>query len=444
MLRLIAVSLFVFGFGAGEVIVETAQTRVPTGYIVELPTGYDSTRRYPLVVALHGYGDRMESYVGTNRQLCPEGAIGLYPEAVYPVHDQESEGGPRGWSWWLWADSTSWASEGRTREAATDWVLDVIATVSDRYAVDRKKVFVFGFSQGGAMTMQVGLRRPDLFAGLLPAGFMLYLEPGSELDPAVSGLPVRMMFGARDELIEPGYPQTVRDTLLGRGVPAELLSYPMGHTLSQELYDDARDFLWCILHREDRLSLSSLLYPEEAMFPAERNEQLLGVLCAEEPNAEVEKGLLAIYEQEPVEVKERIIYLLGARRCHGAEEFLRRVLRSADGISAAPSLRRAAYSALIKLGTNSAWETVEETEMEVAIRQVAPGSQAERVGLQPGDVLVSYNGTELGEMQDLRTARDGVAEGIVEIVMVVRRDGKEQEVRLSPGQIGIWTFEIPK
>ena len=54
---------------SAEVVVKTAETAVPVGYIVELPEGYDSTLSYPMIVAIHGYGDRMESYVSSNRQL---------------------------------------------------------------------------------------------------------------------------------------------------------------------------------------------------------------------------------------------------------------------------------------------------------------------------------------------------------------------------------------
>ena len=46
----------------------------------------------------------------------------------------------------------------------------VIEKIIEEYPVNRRKVFVEGFSAGGAMALQAGLQKPNLFAGIVTFG----------------------------------------------------------------------------------------------------------------------------------------------------------------------------------------------------------------------------------------------------------------------------------
>ena len=438
----IVACLLLSALAAGQVLTRTAETEVPVGYIVELPAGYDSARTYPLVVAIHGFGDRMEAYIGTNSRLCPEGAIGLYPESPYPMLSEKE--GPPGFTWEVWTDSTHWLQGEATAEASIRWILDAIHRVKQEYKVDPAGVFLFGFSQGGFLTFEVGLRDPELFAGLLPAGGWLPWDSAGALNREALRTPIRILHGVNDDVCEFDAAQKAYDTLKSRGAPVELMRYPAKHQLTRELFEDARDFVWCVLHEHDRQPLSGLLLTEEVLTEEERLDRLQYVLCATESNDEVANILLGQYEQAPLSVKVKTIYLLGARRCVSAEEFLRDVLWSADGIPSVPELRRAAFSALVKMATEYAWEIVEKTEMEVAVRDVVPGGQAESVGLRPGDIILSYDGKTIGSPEDIRAAKSEVAEDQEEVVVVVRRGTEELGLIMKPGSVGIWTEEQPK
>ena len=222
------------------------------------------------------------------------------------------------------------------------------------------------------------------------------------------------------------------------------MRYPAKHQLTRELFEDARDFVWCVLHEHERQPLSGLLLTEEVLSEEERLSRLQYVLCATESSDEITNVLLGQYEDAPLAVKAKTIYLLGARRCVSAEEFLRDVLWSADGIPSAPELRKAAYSALVKMATAYSWGIVEKTAMEVAVRDVVPGSQAESVGMRPGDVILSYDGKPIGSPEDIRAAKSEVAEDQPEIVVTIRRGAEELELIMKPGSVGIRTEEQPK
>jgi dienelactone hydrolase len=134
--------LVCFALSSASVLVESAPYTTDLGYTVELPDNYDTTMVYPLIVAIHGYGDRMGAYVGTAARLYPEGAIGLYPESPFPFENE----GSVGWTWWLWADSASGLSQQSTKEQSIKWILSCIDRVKAKYRVDTTAVFLYGFS----------------------------------------------------------------------------------------------------------------------------------------------------------------------------------------------------------------------------------------------------------------------------------------------------------
>ena len=119
MNRIILLLAVCLALSPAAVLVESAPYTSDLGYTVELPDNYDSTRIYPLIVAIHGYGDQMGAYAGTNTQLYPEGAVGLYPESPFPFENE----GKIGWTWWLWADSASGMSQQSTKEQSINWIL---------------------------------------------------------------------------------------------------------------------------------------------------------------------------------------------------------------------------------------------------------------------------------------------------------------------------------
>jgi phospholipase/carboxylesterase len=433
--RFFIVSLMIAAALTAEVDTLSAPFQTELSYIVELPEDYDSTRTYPLIVALHGFGDRMSSYVGTAQSFYPDGAIGLYPETPYPV-DLE---GNLGWAWYMWGDS---GFHRKTVDQSTRWVLSCIQQVKENYPVDPRKVFLYGFSQGGMMTYEVGIRYPELFRGLLPAGGWLEVEIDSinPLDSAALSLPVRALHGVYDNVVNFEDGDAAITTLVEYGVPAEIMRYPCKHQITREMVEDARDFVYCRLDAEEPPPLTALIWPDEELEPAAHAELLKSILCLDDPVADIEAGLLELYrEQESTELREQIIYLLGARRCVGSEPLLNQIL--ADE-SEPQMLRQAACSALIKLATETAWQATEGVKKLVVIKEVVPGTQADSLGLEEGDVILRYNRKKIKAYADLRKAIGSVKPEKKEVEMLILRDVRRIRIRLKPGRIGIYLDEV--
>jgi hypothetical protein len=86
-------------------------------------------------------------------------------------------------------------------------------------------------------------------------------------------------------------------------------------------------------------------------------------------------------------------------------------------------------------------------ENGLLLARVAPGSNAARSGIQPGDVLLSYLGTKLSTLDDLkaalgqqREAKPGEQSGVP---VEVWRDGKMLSLHVRPGPLGIQTSPRP-
>jgi predicted esterase len=142
--------------------------------------GIDGPR--PLIIVLHGFGDRAAHYTDLWGPVAGEiGAILAVP------HGTKVVGEGRGW--------------GDVEEA--DAVVQLtLEYVRRRFDVDPDRVVLTGFSQGGAMATAVGLRHPNLFVGVIPmAGG--YLPDVDAPDPAAGNGPrYYFMVGSRDRVAD--------------------------------------------------------------------------------------------------------------------------------------------------------------------------------------------------------------------------------------------------
>ena len=66
--------------------------------------------------------------------------------------------------------------------------------------------------------------------------------------------------------------------------------------------------------------------------------------------------------------------------------------------------------------------------------QVQPGGAADKAGLKAGDVITSFNGVEVSEPNVFRNQVAGTAPG-TEATLNVLRDGREQQVRVTLGEL---------
>ncbi len=84
------------------------------------------------------------------------------------------------------------------------------------------------------------------------------------------------------------------------------------------------------------------------------------------------------------------------------------------------------------------FEYGKSTPIRLVVSGVEPGTQAERVGLRPGDRVLRYDSKPIEGIEDLARAMQGAA-GRARVELVVARGGSEITFALLPGKIGITT-----
>ena len=175
-----------------------------------------------LMIVLHGLGDSIEGY----RWLPP--ALGL-PWLNYLLVNAPDQyfGG------YAWYDFSGDAGTGVERSRALLFeLLDEQRTRGWR----ADQTMLFGFSQGCLMTIEVGLRYPHLFAGLVGISGYVH-EPQRlllELSPVARQQRLLVTHGLDDPLIPFGPVREQVNLLKAEGIHIEWHEFVKGHTIAGE------------------------------------------------------------------------------------------------------------------------------------------------------------------------------------------------------------------
>ena len=112
-----------------------------------------------------------------------------------------------------------------------------------------RRIVLAGFSQGGAIALQTGLRHAERLAGILALSTYLPLAEtvDFEASPANRDVPIMMMHGTQDQLILLERASFSRRTLEELGYPVEWRQYRMQHAVCAEEIADIGAWLRKVL-----------------------------------------------------------------------------------------------------------------------------------------------------------------------------------------------------
>lgn len=209
----------------GAAAAGTAQERVPQRVQfdglpwkrdawVYLPTTYDKTRRYPLVVVLHPAGLRGYRFAKIWGETADRTGqfIVLAPECL----DAKKR---------LWSPAD---------EALVLGTLKRCLAVFP--CIDANRVLLTGFSQGGNYAYTFGLRNPSSFRALAVASGTLVARPSPQADAILERarlLPVYLVHGASDTQVPVERARASRARLEKAGFRVTYQEYPhLGHFFS--------------------------------------------------------------------------------------------------------------------------------------------------------------------------------------------------------------------
>ncbi|MBW2454872.1 MAG: alpha/beta fold hydrolase [Deltaproteobacteria bacterium] len=199
--------------------------RVAAGirYLVRYTGGARADQQLPMVVAIHGLGDRPERFAGLLAGLEQPARL-IVPQGLDPYHG--------GFSWFpiRVADQDPEAiAQGMRRAAAR--LADMLTELGKRHPTEGKPV-VTGFSQGGMLSFALAVEHPQVVAAAIPLAGWLPPPMWPSTVPAQAP-PIVALHGDADPLLTI---QPTRDAvrqLRQAGFAVELHEYPgVRHTVS--------------------------------------------------------------------------------------------------------------------------------------------------------------------------------------------------------------------
>ncbi len=194
---------------------------------VLLPHPYEpSTRRYPLVVSLHGSGER-----GTDNHAQLRNGLGMFEhrrEAIV-VAPQLPAGATWGGSWY--------GGESAGQRA----LVALVRELRDRSSVDPRRVYGVGYSMGAIGLWDLLVRHAELFTAAVLIAGDLELESAA----ALVDTPLWAIVGGRDEHVPPESVRTFGRLVEERGGIAKVTEIATaGHDVWKQAFAHAPLWDW--------------------------------------------------------------------------------------------------------------------------------------------------------------------------------------------------------
>jgi len=215
---------------------------------VEIETGKNPTAS---VIWLHGLGADGHDF----EPIVPELQLDIparfiFPHAPYRPVTINQGFVMRAWYDMGMADRRFIQNTDHIRESVE--VLNRYAAREVGHGMAPERIVFAGFSQGGVIALNAGLRYPQRLAGILALSTLVSDAEAlaNEVNPANAATPVFLAHGTLDRLIPFELARAAQEKLAAHKLNLEWHSYPMDHTVSREEVVDIRAWLARILARE--------------------------------------------------------------------------------------------------------------------------------------------------------------------------------------------------
>lgn len=200
------------------------------GYVCNLPKDYDPSKKYPLVIFLHGAGERGEDldrasihgfmkYVREQDKDYP--FIYIAPQC------------PKEKYWGCYTES----------------LLAFIDYIYEAYPVDQDRVYLTGLSMGGTGTWMLAMADPHRFAAIAPICGSGIVWNGE----ALAKLPIFVYHGDCDQAVPIMESISMLSSINKHGGKAQIkICFGVGHNVWNIAYDGDELVNWLLSHTRDQ------------------------------------------------------------------------------------------------------------------------------------------------------------------------------------------------
>lgn len=198
-----------------------ARVQVRLGYLLYLPRDYDKEKSWPLMLFLHGAGERGDDLELVKKHGPPK-LIAAGKDFPFIVVSPQC---PKG-RWWEPMELVALLDE-----------------ISGKYKVDPDRIYVTGLSMGGFGSWRLAAYAPERLAAIAP------ICGGGETywTKEFAHLPVWAFHGAKDTGVPLERSQAMVDALKKSGGEPKFTIYPdAGHDSWTAAYDDPELYKWLL------------------------------------------------------------------------------------------------------------------------------------------------------------------------------------------------------
>lgn len=207
------------------------------------------------VIWMHGLGADGNDFVPIVNELDLSGAQAI--RFVFPHAPTRPVTINNGHVMRAWYDISFGDLEGKTRRADEKGLRESQAQIGALIAREQERgiaignIVLAGFSQGGAIALQTGLRHPEKLAGVMALSTYLPLAESfaAEASAANKTTSVFMAHGTHDPVVPHAMGENSRKVLEQAGYALEWHEYPMQHSVCLEEVADISRWLVSVLGR---------------------------------------------------------------------------------------------------------------------------------------------------------------------------------------------------
>lgn len=220
-------------FGSDPIIQQEVYDPSTLNYLLFMPRDTTAVEngKYPLIVTLHGIGERGNDLWKVKGEGLPKILDGKNDFPFIVVSPQ-------------CPSSTEWYYDDGIQQKLDKMIDSVIA----RYLVDTNRIYLTGLSMGGIGTLDLAIRYPKRFAALIPIAFRI--EDGWDLC-IIKDIPLWGFHGQKDDIIPVSKAQSVINTLIACGGNLLFTIYPdLYHDSWTRTYNNPDLYTWLLTKKK--------------------------------------------------------------------------------------------------------------------------------------------------------------------------------------------------
>ena len=192
-------------------------------YLLYTPSDYSGNEPYPLMIFLHGAGERGDD-LDLVKLLGPPKEIDAGMELPFIVASPQVENG----EWWS--------------PSTVIWILNEL---KGKMNIDPDRVYLSGLSMGGYGSWDTAVRYPDLFAALVP----VCGKGDPTIAERIKHIPTWIFHGAKDTVVPMRHSQDMYDALNQYGNVRFTIYPEADHDSWTETYENPRLYEWILMQK---------------------------------------------------------------------------------------------------------------------------------------------------------------------------------------------------